>query len=103
MQIEFSSEGGFAGIQRTTTFDTQQLPATEATQLEALIEQTCFAPAPPAASPSPGMVDGRRYTIVADDGRRRDRLVIDEPITDDDLRTLVRTLETLARSQRSPQ
>ena len=99
MQITFSVEGGFAGLTRGTTVDTDKLDAAERDHLCRLVEGAQFFEREQPARPQGG-ADRYTYTImVSADGKQR-TLTLADPIGDPKLADLVSELRGLMRTQR---
>ena len=98
MQIKFSVEGGFAGLARGTTVDTDKVDAAERDDLCRLVEGAQFFEREQPARPQSG-ADRFTYTItVSADGKQR-TLTLTDPIGDPKLAELVGALRDLMRKQ----
>ena len=72
MRVSVVRGGGFGGLVRTTTADTERLSAGDRRQLAALVRQAGLFDAPKAPSPEEPEPDRFTYAVtVEDDGRRR--------------------------------
>ncbi|MEB3358035.1 MAG: protealysin inhibitor emfourin [Synechococcales bacterium] len=70
MKIRFRQTGGFAGLSQSAELDTSQLPPTEATQIEQLVDQASFwEMRPPQRQIFP---DQEQYSVtIESEGRSR--------------------------------
>ena len=99
MQITFSVEGGFAGLTRGTTVDTDKLDGTERDDLCRLVEGAqLFQREQPA--PQQGGADRYTYTITVSAAGKQRTLTLADPIGDPKLAELVAVLRGLMRNQR---
>ena len=98
MRISFERTGGFAGISRTTTVDTANLPTDEANQLPQLLEAANFynlpanITAPPSTQP-----DRFQYTLSVEDKDRSHTVTVSEAALPGTLRPLIEWLNNTAR------
>jgi hypothetical protein len=96
MQITFSVEGGFAGLTRRATVDTDQLDAKERDDLCRLVEEArVFEREQPP--PPQGGADRRTYTITVSAANKQRTLKLTDPIGDPRLADLVAALGKLAK------
>jgi len=102
MRIDFAIEGGlaaFPGLAKPVTIDCDALTATDRTRLHDLVRRSGFF-ALSAAPRATDVPDARCYTIAVDDGARRKRVTVSEPIESAPLRELVAELAGHARRVR---
>ena len=99
MQITFSIEGGFAGLTRSTTVDTNDLDAKTRDDLCRLIEGTRLFEREQPPWPQGG-ADRFTYTITASAAGKQRTLTLTDPIDDPKLADLVTALRGLMRKQR---
>ena len=106
MRIQFQMEGGLAylpGLSKPVTIDTDAVPTGEAAELTQLVRSVGFFDLPSVVGAArSGAADYRRYTITVEEDERRHTVHLTEPIADPALQGLVRTLQSMARSQRAP-
>ena len=99
MRVRFEKEGGFVylpGRSEPATLDTEDLPESEAGELERLVEAAGFFGLPETSPPPRGAADYLRYTIsVARQGRSH-TVRLTDPIEDPDVQALVEYLEAKA-------
>jgi hypothetical protein len=96
LRIELRIDGGLApmpGLQQAARIDTAELPSGERATLEALVEAADFFKRPVKVSTHPpGAADFRSYVITVEDGDRSHTVRVDEPVEDQELSNLIRTL-----------
>ncbi|WP_428266600.1 protealysin inhibitor emfourin [Haliangium sp.] len=104
MRIEFSTEGGIAflpGLARPVTIDTDSLAPEQARRLTELVEAADFFARPAqVGQPPPGAADMQRHIVAIQDGARRHRVAVAEPIEDPALAALMAALRPLVDAAR---
>ena len=98
MQIHFSIEGGFAGLTRSTTVDTNDLDAKDRDDLCRLVEGAEIFQREQPPRP-PGGADRFTYTITTSAAGKERTLTLTDPIGDPKLAELVAALRGLMRKQ----
>ena len=105
MRIEFETEGGlayFPGLSKPVVVDSGELPAAQAAELERLVAAADFFALPPeVGAQAPGAADYVQYTITAEDGGRRHRVRVTDPVRDPTLGALLNALKGAAKAQRA--
>lgn len=88
MRVTFERSGGFAGLIVTTSLDTATLPASEADQLQQLVQSANFfgLPAEIPATPQP---DRFQYEITIADGKQQHTVRVGETSVPQSLRPLL--------------
>jgi len=97
MRISFERTGGFAGISRTTTFDTADLPTDVANQLPQLLEAAGFYDLPANITASPTQPDRFQYTVTVEDEGQKHTVTVSEAALSGKLRPLIEWLSHAAR------
>lgn len=97
MQISFKRSGGFTGIPMAITVDTNALPATEAAQLQRLVEAANFFQLPTKMTAA-GQVDRFQYQIAIEENGQQHSVTVSESALPDPLRPLVEWLSIKMRS-----
>lgn len=96
MHIDFTRTGGFAGIRLTTTVDTQDLAAEQASTLDKLVSDAGFFKLPEqlqSASPAP---DRFQYALTISSGQQTHSITVNDAAAPESLRPLLNYLTTLA-------
>src|SRR4051812_7217700 len=104
MRVRFETEGGiayFPGLSKPVTIDTAELPATEANELERLIEAAGFFALPATSTPPRGAADYQQYTISVTAPERSHTVRLSDPIEDPNLQELVNYLKAKTRELRA--
>ena len=100
MRITFQTSGGmayFPGLAQPTVIDTEELPATEAEQLQQLIDAADFQALPQQLSQSSSRGrDMRTYTISVAEGKKKHTVQFSDPIPEE-LAPLVAALRAKSR------
>jgi hypothetical protein len=92
-------DGGFVylpGQSEPVTLDTDDLPESEAGELERLVEAAGFFGLPETSPPPRGAADYLRYTISVTGQGRSHTVRLTDPIEDPDVQALVEYLEAKA-------
>ncbi len=103
MYIRFKRSGGFAGLQgpgQVIDLDSRQLPAEEASQLEALIAQARFFDQPVKASGKAPAPDGFQYDLSIEDAGRNHAIQVSDGALPPELAPLVQWLDRAAREKK---
>jgi hypothetical protein len=92
VRLELRRSGGFAGIVRSASVDTADLPAEEADELAGLLERSGVlrGGGPPARSP--GTPDRFRYRLIVERHEERREVAFGEEMMGPELRALVERL-----------
>ena len=100
MRIEFERSGGFAGMQLSTTVDTEDLAPRDAELLESAVDEACVDQLPRRlVSAAPG-ADRFQYHLVVEEGDERHEVDVGEAALPDSLRPLIEYMSMLARTGR---
>jgi hypothetical protein len=92
-------DGGFVylpGRSEPVTLDTDEMPESEAGELERLVEAAGFFGLPETSPPPSGAADYLRYTISVTSQGRSHTVRLTDPIEDPDVQALVEYLEAKA-------
>ena len=100
MRIYFQQMGGFAGLRRSVTLESQDLDEAEMQVLLAEIEQANFFDLPDRLESLMGEVDRFEYHITVAWQEQEHSVVVSESVIPDSLRPLVEHLELLMRTRR---
>lgn len=92
MKIQFKRTGGFAGMKRECSLDTEALPPGEAERLLLQIREAGFFDLPGKFPVPKKGADYFQYTIVIENEGRTHSVEVSEPMLPDSLRPLVRSL-----------
>jgi hypothetical protein len=99
MKIQFKRTGGFAGVKRKYSLDTETLPPRDAEQLLLLVKEAGFFDLP-AKFPVPEKgADYFTYTIGIEEEERTHSVEVSEPMLPDSLRPLVQFLAGFQRTR----
>jgi hypothetical protein len=90
VRVEVSRSGGFAGVTRTASVDTDSLDTAQAAELRRLVGASRAASVPPARRPSADGADRFQYEITVEHGGQTDRAVCGEPDLTPEEQELVR-------------
>jgi hypothetical protein len=93
MRISFERTGGFAGISRTKSVDTADIPANEADQLPQLVEASDFFNLPENITASTTQADRFQYTLTVEDEGRKHTVTVSEAALPGTLRPLIEWLQ----------
>lgn len=104
MRVEFTTDGGFAhfpGLSKTIVIDSLELPASDAVELEQLVDAVKFFTLPARiGKAAPGAADYYTYTItITEHGKRHSVQMVDR-ISDPDLQKLLNFCKEQAKAQR---
>ena len=91
MEITVRRSGGFAGLTRTSTVQTEDLDTPEAEQLHALVREADL----PAVSSEPSGADRFQYDIHVRDADEEHCVVVHEGAMPDPVRRLVNRVQEL--------
>ena len=106
MQIEFKMDGGMAylpGLSKPASINSDDLPASEAAELERLVDAAHFFDLPAARRSLPKAADYRQYTISITESKRQHTVRLSDPIQDANVQALVNCLKRLVQEQRAQQ
>jgi hypothetical protein len=99
-QIEFVRSGGFTGTSTRTAFQSEELEAEEAEELNLLIERSGFFEAMVLEVGYLNMPDQFHYQISIEHGGKKRKLELAEGSIPDTFRPLINLLVRLARKRR---
>ncbi|GAB4141802.1 MAG: hypothetical protein Fur0046_17940 [Cyanobacteria bacterium J069] len=102
MRIDFKSSGGFANLRLAYTVDTHTLRPGDASELEALIEQSKVMEMQPAqvAATTAGPPDVMTYSLELQEGDRHQSLTVTDLTAPPTLQPLLARLRDLALEHR---
>ena len=93
MRLELRRSGGFAGITRSASVDTADLPSEEADELAGLLERSgVLHSAAGGPARAPGAPDRFRYRLVVERREERVEVAFGEEAMGPELRALVERL-----------
>ncbi|MBD2593089.1 hypothetical protein BCD64_01890 [Nostoc sp. MBR 210] len=96
MRITFERTGGFAGITKKTTLDTNNLPPKEAKELPLLVQAADLFRLP-AQIPSPNPQSDRfQYRLTVEDNDKQHTVIVSEAALPGTLRPLIEWLNHVA-------
>ncbi|MEH2119416.1 hypothetical protein PQG02_22270 [Nostoc sp. UHCC 0926] len=99
MRISFERTGGFAGITKKTTVDTDTLPPNEAATLSCLVEAADLFRLPEQiTSPNP-QSDRFQYKLTVEDNGKQHTVTVSESALPGTLRPLIEWLQTIAQKR----
>ncbi|BBD58418.1 hypothetical protein NIES2109_11930 [Nostoc sp. HK-01] len=99
MRITFERTGGFAGITKKTTLDTNTLPAKEAKELPLLVQAADLFHLP-AQIPSPNPQSDRfQYRLTVEDNDKQHTVIVSEAALPGTLRPLIEWLNNAAKQK----
>ncbi|MEH1849620.1 MAG: protealysin inhibitor emfourin [Nostoc sp.] len=99
MRISFERTGGFAGITKKTTVDTDTLPPNEAATLSRLVEAADLFRLPEQiTSPNP-QSDRFQYKLTVEDNGKQHRVTVSESALPGTLRPLIEWLQSVAQKR----
>ncbi|MEH2463461.1 protealysin inhibitor emfourin [Nostoc sp.] len=99
MRISFERTGGFAGITKKTTVDTDTLPPNEANTLKSLVEAADFFRLPEQiTSPNP-QSDRFQYKLTVEDNGKQHTVTVSEAALPGTLRPLIEWLQNIAQKR----
>jgi hypothetical protein len=78
MRISFERSGGFAGMIMSTTVDTANLPANEASQLQQLVEVADFFNLATVISSPNAQYDRFQYRVTVEDNDKQHTVTVSE-------------------------
>jgi hypothetical protein len=89
MKILFERSGGFAGMTRTTTIDTDNLPVYQVQQLSPLLEAANFFSLPSSINSQSPQNDRFWYTLTVEDNGKSHTVTVSEAALPGTLRPLI--------------
>jgi hypothetical protein len=98
MRISFKTEGGLVHVPALSDpepFDTDEMPAKEANELERLIEAARFFELPTTSAPPREAADYQKHTITVTTPKRSHTVQLTDPIEDLHVRELANYLSHL--------
>ena len=99
MRISFERTGGFAGITKKTTVDTDTLPPNEASTLARLVEVADLFRLPEhITSPNP-QSDRFQYKLTVEDNGKQHTVSVSEAALPGTLRPLIEWLQNVAHKR----
>ncbi|MEH2288658.1 protealysin inhibitor emfourin [Nostoc sp.] len=99
MRISFERTGGFAGITKKTTVDTDTLPPNEASTLPRLVEAADLFRLPELiTSPTP-QSDRFQYKLTVEDNGKQHTVTVSESALPGTLRPLIEWLQAISQKR----
>ncbi|MEH1870041.1 protealysin inhibitor emfourin [Nostoc sp.] len=95
MQISFERTGGFAGITKKTTIDTDTLSPNEASTLAQLVEVADLFRLPEHITSPNQESDRFQYKLIVEDNGKQHTVTVSEASLPETLKPLVEWLQTL--------
>ncbi len=99
MRISLERTGGFAGISKRVTVDTNNLAPEEAKQLPCLLETADFFNLPATITTPSKERDRFQYTLTVEDSDRQHTVTVSEAALPATLRSLIEWVNTVVKSQ----
>ena len=96
MHIEFTRTGGFAGIRLTTSVNTQDLAAEQASTLDKLVSDAGFFKLPEQLQSESSARDRFQYALTISSGQQTHSITVNDAAAPESLRPLLNYLTTLA-------
>ncbi|ARV58619.1 hypothetical protein BZZ01_08195 [Nostocales cyanobacterium HT-58-2] len=93
MQVSLKRTGGFAGISRTKTVDTENIPKNEADQLRQLVEAADFFNLPENITAQTNQPDRFQYILSVEDEGKTHTVTVGETAMPGTLRPLIEWLQ----------
>ncbi len=97
MKVSFSQTGGFAGLRREATLDSEQLSAEDNRALHDLVQQAGFFELPPKLAPPQPGADRLQYNITVEANDRRHTVEVSDEAVPAQLQPLLEHLKANAR------
>ncbi len=94
MRVSLERSGGFAGLSKTTTVETDNLSPSEASQLPRLLEAANFYNLPEQITASPTQPDRFQYTVTVEDEDQIHTVTVSEAALPGTLRPLIEWLKS---------
>ena len=98
--IHFERSGGFAGMSRPVTIDSQELPQAEADELQGILEKTDFAEAEKKSASPPAAPDRFVYHLSIEQGSEKHDLTFGDGNIPTEIRPLFQYLNGKLRTTR---
>jgi hypothetical protein len=89
MRISLERTGGFAGMTKSTTVDTDTLPENEASQLPQLLEEADLYNLPPQISSRSLQSDRFQYKLTVEDHGQKHTVTVSEAALPGQLKPLI--------------
>lgn len=102
MRVSFTRTGGFSGIPRTRTIDTELLGEKEALELTELVDSAGFFDLPSTPQGPAPRPDRFSYRLTVEDGSRQHTVDVSESAGSEALAALLRRLNALSRPTHRP-
>lgn len=100
MHIDFTRTGGFAGLRLTTSLDTEELPAEQASNLDKLISDAHFFELPENIAPDSPKPDRFEYRLTVSDEKKTHSVLVNDSAAPETLRPLLNYLTTMATASK---
>ncbi|MEB3177427.1 MAG: protealysin inhibitor emfourin [Nostocaceae cyanobacterium] len=101
MRISFERSGGFAGIIMSTTVDTANMTANEASQVKQLVEVADFFNLAAVITSPQAQYDRFQYRVTVEDNNKQNTVVVGESAIPGNLRPLIDWLTAAAKKGNS--
>ncbi|AFZ02106.1 protealysin inhibitor emfourin [Calothrix sp. PCC 6303] len=96
MQISLERTGGFAGLSRTTTVDTANIPADKANQLSQILETANFFKLPTYIPGNISQPDRFQYTFTVENNGQNHTVTVSEAAITGSLKSLLEWIQSVA-------
>lgn len=95
MRVSLIRGGGFSGLVRIITADTDSLAPEEARELVARVEEADLFDLPAKVGAGPDQPDRFSYVVTVEEGRRRHQVQLSEGSLPEELRSLIKWVRAL--------
>ncbi|MEH1966890.1 protealysin inhibitor emfourin [Nostoc sp.] len=99
MRISLERTGGFAGITKKTTVDTDTLPPNEASTLPRLVEAADLFRLPEQITSSNPQSDRFQYKLTVEDNGKQHTVTVSEAALPGTLRPLIEWLQNISQKR----
>jgi hypothetical protein len=99
MRIDFERSGGFAGISRTYSFSSDQMPAEEGRKVADLVEASGFFGLPPVIHATEPGADRFQYKITVESEQGSHTVQVDEGAVPSGLQPVISWMKNSAAAQ----
>jgi hypothetical protein len=95
MRVTFETTGGFGGLTRTKTIDSDKLPTEQANRLRQLIDASNLFDLPATIAYSGPARDFFQYRLTVESEGKKHTIAVDEPAAPSELKPLLQWLRTI--------
>ena len=99
MRVSFERTGGFAGITKKTTVDTDTLPPNEASTLARLVEVADLFRLPEQITSLNPQSDRFQYKLIVEDNDKQHTVTVSEAALPGTLRPLIEWLQKISQKK----